>query len=371
MKRRHCVGVMSAMISFLIGISMQATDYFVNPQDTKASDENPGTEAAPWKTLLRTTTAKELKIGDKVYIKSIFRDMMTLKVGGDPGKPLFLEWVPFPYAPLDPKFKESVNVTPDVAYGYKDGMAMTFDVLKPKNANGAGILIIQSGMWCSNHGNGSGDRGVEYWQWLMSKGFTLFMVYHPDGSKYLLPEIVESMQRSVRFIRANAKRFGVDPDRLGAWGASSGGHLALMLATTDDDGNPKSEDPILRVGDRLAAVVAFFPPTDIRPWFNTGKWKEYQAFRFDPASAGYYSPITHVSDKTSPMLLIHGDKDPGIPIEEHSEKMYAELQKNHVPSELFVVRGGGHGFSGMGVSEWSAGIARDIWFEKYLLPNKQ
>ena len=240
---------------------------------------------------------------------------------------------------------EKVDVMPDVAYGYKDGMAMTMDVLKPKrNANGAGIVWVMSGAWYSGHY--TVEACVDFSELLLDKGFTIFVVYHPSGTKYLLPEIVNSMHRSVRFIRANAKRFGGDPDRLGAFGGSSGGHLALMLATTADDGDPKSNDPILRVSDRLAAVVAYFPPTDIRPWFKTDRWKNYQAFRLDPAVAGWYSPVLHVSGKTSPMLLIHGDKDVGVPLE-HSEKMYVELQKNHVRSELIVVKGGGHGFSGM------------------------
>ena len=140
-----------------------------------------------------------------------------------------------------------------------------------------------------------------------------------------------------------------------------------MLATTADDGNPKSDDPILRVSDRLAAVVAYYPPADIRPWFKNDLCQKYQAFHFDPALAGDYSPALHVSDKTSPTFLIHGDKDPVVPLE-HSEKMYAELQKHRVPGQLMVIKGGGHGFGGM--DHWDAVFARDAWFEKYLLPHK-
>jgi acetyl esterase/lipase len=347
------------------GQSSAAKSYYVDGAAPAAADSNPGTETLPWKTLHRATTAKELQPRDTVYIKSIFRGLMTIKVGGDAGKKLWFEWTPAqPYSPRSPKRMAKVDVAPDVAYGYKDGMAMTFDVLKPKrNANGAGIVWVMSGAWYSGHY--TIEACVEFSELLLDKGFTIFVVYHPSGTKYLLPEIVDSMHRSVRFIRANAKRFGVDPDRLGAFGGSSGGHLALMLATTADDGNPKSEDPILRVGDRLAAVVAYFPPTDIRPWFKTDRWKDYQAFRLDPAVAGWYSPALHVSAKTAPMLLVHGDKDAGVPLE-HSEKMYAELQKQHVPGELIVVKGGGHGFGGM--DDWSAMVARDAWFEKYLLP---
>ena len=125
---------------------------------------------------------------------------------------------------------------------------------------------------------------------------------------------------------------------------------------------------MLRTSDRLAAVVAYFPPTDIRPWFKTDRWKDYMAFRFDPAIAGGYSPVLAVSGRRSPTLLIHGDKDLGVPLE-HSEKMYAELQKNQVPSELIVIQGGGHGFSG--IAHCNAKFARNAWFEKYLLPPKR
>ena len=126
---------------------------------------------------------------------------------------------------------------------------------------------------------------------MLDKGFTIFIVYHGSGSKYFLPDIVDDLHRSVRFIRADAARFGVDPRRLGAFGGSSGGHLTLMLATTGDDGDPKAGDELLRTSDRLAAVVAYYPPTDIRPWFKTKRWKDYPAFRFDPALAGKYSPL--------------------------------------------------------------------------------
>ena len=110
---------------------------------------------------------------------------------------------------------EKVEITADVAYGHKDGLAMTFDVLRPKeHANGAGLLSIQSGAWIS--GSPPPEQSVEQNRSLLDKGFTVFIVRHGSGTKYLLPEIVDDMRRSVRFIRLNAARFGVDPQRLGA-----------------------------------------------------------------------------------------------------------------------------------------------------------
>ena len=197
------------------GQSSGAKSYYVDGAAPGAADSNPGTEAAPWKTLHRATTAKELQAGDTVYIKSIFRDLMTVKVNGEVGKPLWYEWKQAqPYLPSPPKRIETVDVMPDVAYGYKDGMAMTFDILKPKKGvNGAGILVVMSGAWYSGHY--PVEQMADSWKYSLDRGFTIFIVYHPSASKYLLPEIVDSMHRSVRFIRANAKRFGVDPDRLG------------------------------------------------------------------------------------------------------------------------------------------------------------
>ena len=214
--------VVLALLTFLAS-RLVAAGYFVDPKHPGASDANPGTAAKPWKTLARVGMAKELKPGDVVYVKSIFRDLMTIKINDDPAKPFAFQWFPLePYAPGSPKPIEKVDVVADVAYGHKDGLAMTFDVLKPKQrANGAGILCIQSGAWYSNHE--SVEHCAEVWQYLLSKGFTIFIVYHGSGTKYLLPEIVDDLHRAVRFIRANAAKFGVNPQRLGATGGSSGG----------------------------------------------------------------------------------------------------------------------------------------------------
>jgi acetyl esterase/lipase len=262
---------------------------------------------------------------------------------------------------------EEVEIIPDVVYGHKDGLAMAFDVLRPKgHANGAGILSIWSGGWHSDYI--APQNFIGQWQAMLDKGFTVFIVYHGSGTKYLLPDIVDDLRRCVRFTRAHAARFGVDPNRLGAFGCSSGGHLALMLAATADDGDPKAADELLRTSDRLAAVVAYYPPTDIRPCFKTERWKEYQAFRFDPALAGRYSPLLLVTARTAPVLLIHGDSDPLVPLE-HSRNILSVLQKEHVPSELLVIQGAGHGFS-KAADGRRAAEARNRWFEKYLLSSK-
>ena len=259
---------------------------------------------------------------------------------------------------------EGVEITADVVYGHKHGMALTFDVFKPtENANGAGVLFMVSGGWYSRWN--PPERTVRQFRPLLEKGFTVFAVRHGSSPKYVIPEVIEDVRRSVRFIRLGAERFGVDPERLGVTGGSAGGHLSLILGTTADDGKRLALDKVLRVSDRVAAVAAYYPPTDVRPWVNENSryYKEYPALRFDPARAADCSPLLHVSGDDPPTLLVHGDKDKLVPLV-HSEKIRAEFEKQKVPCRLLVIKGAGHGFLGPAGKQASDAVV--AWFEKYL-----
>jgi len=250
---------------------------------------------------------------------------------------------------------EGIEIVPDVVYGHKHGMALTFDVYKPKQeANGTGILFIVSGGWYSRWR--PPQQSIGWFKPMLDKGFTVFAVRHGSSPKYAIPEIIEDVRRSVRFIRLRANDYGVAPERLGVAGASAGGHLSLMLGTASDKGNPGAKDEVLRTTDRVAAVVAYFPPTDLRAWVN--KTPDYPALNFDESRAADCSPILHVSEDDPPTLLIHGDKDELVPIDH-------EFKKHKVASELLVIKGAGHGFRGEDGKR--ASDAMVAWFEKHLV----
>jgi len=258
-----------------------------------------------------------------------------------------------------------VQITPDVVYGHKDGMALTMDVFRPKQkANGAGVLFMVSGGWYSRYS--PPDPTGKQFAPLLAAGFTVFAVRHGSSPRYVIPEIVEDVRRAVRFVRTNAVRFGVRPDRLGVSGGSAGGHLSLVLGTAADEGNPKAPEDVLRASDRVAAVVAYYPPTDVRPWVQPSSryYQNYPALRFDPAKAAAYSPVLQVSPDDAPTLLIHGDKDLLVPID-HSEKILAQFNEKKVPCELKVIAGAAHGFKGDDGKR--ASDACVAWFQKYLL----
>jgi acetyl esterase/lipase len=260
---------------------------------------------------------------------------------------------------------EGVDIVPDVVYGHKHGMALTLDVYKPQqNANGAGILFMVSGGWYSAWQ--PPERAMGLFKGMLDKGFTVFAVRHGSSPKYVIPEVIEDVRRSVRFVRLRAKNFGVDPERLGVCGGSAGGHLSLMLGNASDNGDPNARDEVLRVSDRVAAVVAYFPPTDLRGLVSLDpeKNKAFPALRFDPAKAEDCSPILHVTPDDPPTLLVHGDQDRLVALE-HSEKILAEFKKQNVTAELLVLKGSGHGFGGENGKR--AGEALVAWFEKHLL----
>ena len=125
------------------------------------------------------------------------------------------------------------SIGPDVVYGHKDGMALTFDVFKPaSNSNGAGVLYIESGGWRSSWRPTEQSRSR--FDQLLSKGFTVFVVRHGSAPRYNAHEAYGDVQRAVRFVRLHAQTYGVDPNRLGVYGGSAGGHLSLMLGLASD-----------------------------------------------------------------------------------------------------------------------------------------
>jgi acetyl esterase/lipase len=260
------------------------------------------------------------------------------------------------------------EIIPDVVYGHKDGMALTFDVIKPeRNANGAALLFMVSGGWVSSYV--APAQMAKRFSGILDRGFTLVAVRHGSSPKYLIPEIVADVRRAVRLVRHRAKDWGIDADRLGVFGMSAGGHLSLMLGTTSDAGDPGAPEDFMRESNRVASVVAYFPPVDLRSWARgvvpAGQGnRRFPALNFEKEKAPDYSPLVHVSPDDPPTLLLHGDKDELVPID-HSQRMYAALQQAGVDSNFITFPAAEHGFMGEDATRATAALV--AWFERTLL----
>jgi acetyl esterase/lipase len=201
------------------------------------------------------------------------------------------------------------------------------------------------------------------------------------------PDAASDMNRSVRFIRSHAKDYHIDPERIGVTGGSAGGHLSLMLGTGGKEGDPKATDPVDRASSRVQAVACFFPPTDFLNYGEKGKialgrgtleaFKAPFDFQESDKITGSFnlildegkrrqvgrdvSPFYLVTSHSAPSLIVHGDADKLVPIQQ-AEIIIAKLKEVGVPAELVVKKGQQHGWPGM---EKDMPTLID-WFDKYL-----
>jgi acetyl esterase/lipase len=277
----------------------------------------------------------------------------------------------------------------DVIYARKFGSALTMDVFTPKaNANGTAVIWCISGGWFSAHDS----INTNFLDELLKRGYTVFAVVHGSQPKYTIPEVLEDMHRAVRFIRHHAKDYHIDPDRIGITGGSAGGHLSLMQGTAGDLGKKDAKDPIDRESSRVQAVACFFPPTDFLNYGKPGEialgcgiLKDFKApfdfHEWDPARKAFMpitdvgkiiaigrqiSPVTHVSPDDPPTLIIHGNKDPLVPIQQ-AELFLDKLKAAGVETKLVVKEGAGHGWK-----DWHKDmvIIAD-WFDAHLTAKKK
>jgi acetyl esterase/lipase len=246
--------------------------------------------------------------------------------------------------------KERVS---DHIYYKLGGAAFTYDVFKPKKPNGVCLVWVVSGGWFSDHKDinpALAEQGCE-------KGVTVIQVVHGTQPRFKMESILESIHRAVGDVRLNASKWGINPKKIGISGASAGGHLSLMVATQGV--------AVKGVDSTVQSAAVFFPPTDFLNWGSAGvasfknpllRQSFGGAFSIDPKTpdeklvdiSKLYSPISYASANTPSTLLIHGDKDLLVPIQQ-SQLFKAKLDEVGVPCTLTTVPDVGHGWKGMNV----------------------
>jgi len=241
----------------------------------------------------------------------------------------------------------------DVVYWKDSGTEFTMDVFKPRKSNkGAVVWIVSDGLYSSREGISPLIAAP-----FTSQGFTVFMVVHGSVPSYNISQIVDQLQRSVRYIRANAEHFDIRTDKIGISGGSSGGHLALLIAGLGDDGNPEAEDLIERTSSKLNAAAVIFPPTDFMNWGEPGVTHidakkmsgSDRIFGFDLSESREenenilkkYSPITYVNKNSPPTLVAHGNMDQVVPFQQ-SERYIARCTELGVTCKLISIPKRGH-----------------------------
>jgi len=216
------------------------------------------------------------------------------------------------------------------------------------------VVFIHGGGWQTG---GKGQCPARY---LGPKGYAVASISYRLSQQAKFPAQIEDCKAAIRWLRANAQMYGLDGERIGVWGSSSGGHLAALLGTTGDVAALDGTGGNAGVSSRVQAVVDWFGPTDFLQ-MDAHAPADSRIQHDSPASpesnlvggpiqenkeaCAKASPLTYVSRDDPPFLIMHGDKDNLVPIHQ-SEILHAALHRVGLESTFIPVEGAGHGFSG-------------------------
>lgn len=259
----------------------------------------------------------------------------------------------------------------DVEYGKGGDRPLKMHILRPKVQPKEAMPVL---VWVHGGGwrNGSRESGIPRLTAFAQRGYFCASIEYRLTGEAKFPAQIEDCKCAIRFLRSKAKEFNLDPNRIGVWGGSAGGHLVALLGTSagmkELEGTGGWQDQPSHVqavcdwyGPSDLALIAKAPPKENTPspvaLLLGGPVAE------NLKKAALASPITHVSKNTPPFLLVHGDKDTTVPLRQ-SQILHEALKKAGVESTLKVIEGAGHGFKGPQMEDAEKAVAS--FFDKHL-----
>jgi len=205
------------------------------------------------------------------------------------------------------------------------------------------LVWIHGGAW--NHGDKAGGPAAPF----VAKGYAVACLHYRFSQHALFPAQLEDCKAAIRWLRGNADKYGLDPDHFAVWGASAGGHLAALVGATGDGKDFDTVGDHRDQSSRVQAVIDWFGPTDFAQMGEKStdpKSAESQllgvAPRTDPAKAARANPVTYLRQGAPPFLILHGEEDKGVPIQQ-SELLAEALKKAGAEVTLVRIAGAGHG----------------------------
>jgi acetyl esterase/lipase len=267
--------------------------------------------------------------------------------------------------------RDKIDVQTDVEYAKAGDVSLKLDVYRPKvNSEEPRpcIVWIHGGGWQ----NGNKSSGLGRLAILVASGdYVGASVGYRLSDVATWPAQIHDCKAAIRYLRAHAKDLGIDPNRIGVWGSSAGGHLVSLLGTSGDVKEVEGELGTTGVSSRVACIVDYCGPSDFllfgleAPRMNTPGQPVYNLFggplKEKESEAKAASPVTHVTADDPPFLIVHGTADKTVPLTQ-AERLYDAAKKAGVDTTFVKIDGGGHGIGG-------AEIDRRVraFFDKHLL----
>lgn len=246
------------------------------------------------------------------------------------------------------------RIDKNIVYETIGDRELPLDLYRPANSKGPIPLII----WIHGGGWKSGSKNaINRCEGMLARGYAIASFEYRLSGEAIFPAAIEDCKAAVSFLRLNAEKYNLDPNRFGAWGSSAGGHLVALLGVTNDVSDFDTHPVTQKASPKIQAVCNWFGPTDfLRMNDFPGKIDHDAAgspeSRFIGApiqenkkKSQRANPIRYVSPSDPPFLNMHGGADQAVPYNQ-SELLHAALEKANVPSTLYKVKKGGHGFKG-------------------------
>jgi acetyl esterase/lipase len=262
------------------------------------------------------------------------------------GLALMSAWVSLAVAGEKQSAVPSIKVLRNLPYIEGGHEQNRLDLYLPEKAEGRLPLVI----WVHGGGWQGGSKDFCPVVPLTAKGFAAASINYRLSQHAVFPAQLQDCKAAIRWLRANAAKYHLDPDRVGVGGDSAGGHLVALLGTTGDVKKLEGTQGNLDQSSRVQAVVDWFGPTDFVTWepnFNKTVYSFITALIGGPANenpekARKASSIFYVNKDSAPFLIMHGDKDDVVPLAQ-SEELAKALKKADVEVSLHIVKGSGHG----------------------------
>lgn len=253
--------------------------------------------------------------------------------------------------PAAPRVPEGVKSHRDLGYVANGHERHKLDLFVPEKADGPLPLVI----WVHGGGwqNGSKEGCPPLRNGYTERGYAVASINYRLSGHAVFPAQIEDCKAAVRWLRANAKKYNLDPKRFGVWGSSAGGHLVALLGTS---GDVKDYDvgANLDQSSRVQAVCDYYGPTDFMVFVTTPGYESHASATSPEAKliggavtenkdkAARVNPITYVSKDDPPFLIVHGDQDRTVPINQ-SQLLFDTLKKAGVRTHFHTIKGAGHG----------------------------
>ena len=254
---------------------------------------------------------------------------------------LFLGLIPSSNLPLGPG--PDVDMVSDIKYCETSGSTVLMDVYIPRSVretSAPAILHVHGGGWHEGSRKDYVEMRMAYA--LMRSGYVVASIDYRLAPKFPFPAQIEDVKCAVRFLRTNAQRYHINPDKIGAIGPSAGGHLVTLLGVTDRTADLEGPGGDSKQSSRVQAVADFYGVNDLTVGSNKPILVKLRQNTFPTEELWKKaSPVNYVTPDDPPFLIVHGSEDEIVPLGQ-STLLMERLKAAKIPVELVIVKNGNH-----------------------------